>query len=290
VPLAAAARAPTLAGVPPDLVSASPGAEGDVMSLTAPPQPLVTSHRVTLADGAATTVHVVVHPRAHVVPAVVMLAAPEPLASWCTRTGVPDAIVGGFFVTPAGPALGAVRVAGRPLETVPFDARFAGVRACLHVHGDALAVAPLAALPAAVAGDVLQAGPALLAGGRTLLRPGEDREGFSAGHTQFDSDITHGRHPRSALGFDAERLIAVVADGRAPGEAGLTLPELAGVMRDLGAVEAINLDGGGSASLVAGGRLVNRPREGDGRDIPGGRPVVTALAFLPRAQRAAAAA
>ena len=52
-------------------------------------------------------------------------------------------------------------------------------------------------------------------------------------------------------------------------------------MASLGTREAINLDGGGSASLVCDGRLLNRPREQDGTDIPGGRPVVTALALTP---------
>ena len=52
-------------------------------------------------------------------------------------------------------------------------------------------------------------------------------------------------------------------------------------MASLGTREAINLDGGGSASLVCDGRLLNRPREQDGTAIPGGRPVVTALALTP---------
>ena len=122
------------------------------------------------------------------------------------------------------------------------------------------------------------------------MRKGEDREGFSAGNAQFDSDITAGRHPRAAMGIDATRLIAVASEGRSPDEAGLTLPELARLMAALGALEAINLDGGGSTSLVAGGRLVNRPREADGREIPGGRPLLTAIAFVDRAQPGAASA
>jgi len=60
------------------------------------------------------------------------------------------------------------------------------------------------------------------------------------------------------------------------------LGELAALMRALGARAAINLDGGGSASLVSGGRLVNRPREGHGVVLLEGRPISTALAFLPR--------
>jgi len=46
-------------------------------------------------------------------------------------------------------------------------------------------------------------------------------------------------------------------------------------------VDAINLDGGGSASLVFDGRLINRPREDHGVELAGGRPLSTALVFDP---------
>jgi hypothetical protein len=232
---------------------------------------------------AATTVHVAVYRRALVSATVVALPAPEPLHAWCTRSGVTDALVGGFFVTPAGPALGEVWREGRRVPTAPFDPLFATARACLHVEGDRLTIAPLAALPRTPAGDLLQAGPALVSDGRPIVRDGEDREGFSAGSSQFDSDITAGRHPRAAIGLDDTRLLA-------PGEAGLTLADLARLMAELGAREAINLDGGGSTSLVVDGRLVNRPREADGRDIHGGRPLLTAVAFVDRPQSPAASA
>ena len=264
-------------------------AEAEGMALATASRREIRSLRVDLG-AAATTVHIAVYPRAAVSAAIVALPAPEPLHAWCARAGVSDALVGGFFVTPAGPALGEVWRAGRRVATAPFDAPFAASRACLHVQGDRVAIAPLAALPDVPAGDLLQAGPALVSGGRPIVRDGEDREGFSAGNAQFDSDITAGRHPRAAIGVDESRLIALASEGRAPDEAGLTLAELAGLMARLGADEAINLDGGGSTSLVAGGRLVNRPREADGRDIPGGRPLLTAIAFLDRAQPSAASA
>ena len=74
----------------------------------------------------------------------------------------------------------------------------------------------------------------------------------------------------------------MACEGRAGDEAGLTLGELAEALVALGAVQALNLDGGGSASLVCRGRLRNEPREPDGAVLPGGRPIATALAFLPR--------
>ena len=273
------------------LGSSAESVDDNGMALAAPARRDVQRRRVDLGDGAATTVHVAVYPRALVSPAVVALPAPEPLHAWCARSGVSDALVGGFFVTPEGPALGEVWVEGRRVGTRPFDARFAPDRACLHVDGDLIAIAPLSALPTAPIGDLLQAGPALVSRGRSLVRPGEDLEGFSAGRSQFDSDVTEGRHPRAAIGLDETRLLAVASEGRADGEAGLTLTELAELMAALGAREAINLDGGGSTSLVVEGRLLNRPRESDGGDVPGGgRPLVTAIAFVERRQSSVAAA
>ncbi|MBA3867363.1 MAG: phosphodiester glycosidase family protein, partial [Solirubrobacterales bacterium] len=119
-----------------------------------------------------------------------------------------------------------------------------------------------------------------VAGGAPLVLAGEDPEGFSAGSRQFDSDITAGRYPRAALGLGGEDLIAVVCEGRADDEAGLTIAELASGMAGLGAERAINLDGGGSASLVVGGELRNTPREEHGRELVGGRAIVTALRFV----------
>lgn len=259
------------------------------MTVIAPCTRSVETRRVTHADGAATTVHVAVYARATLTAAVVRLPAPEPLEGWCARTGVGDALVGGFFVTPHGPALGELWVGGRRVETEPFDPRFARSRACLHVDGGHVAIGPLASHPAEPAGDLLQAGPALVADGRVLLTEGADPEGFAAGHAQFDSDITAGRHPRAAIGIDDDRLVAVAGEGRAPDEAGLTLGELAALMAGLGTRHAINLDGGGSTSLVVDGRLVNRPRTSQGGDIPGGRALLTAIALVQRPQAAATA-
>lgn len=80
------------------------------------------------------------------------------------------------------------------------------------------------------------------------------------------------RHPRTALGLsrDGTRLWLVTIDGRQPEYGiGMSLLELGTLMRDLGAVEAINLDGGGSTVMVtrnSSGRLavVNRPSDREG--------------------------
>jgi exopolysaccharide biosynthesis protein len=67
---------------------------------------------------------------------------------------------------------------------------------------------------------------------------------------------TDGRHPRAALGIGDGSVIAVACDGRRTGvDAGLSMLELAQVMRELGVESAINLDGGGSTTLVHRGHL-----------------------------------
>jgi hypothetical protein len=109
-------------------------------------------------------------------------------------------------------------------------------------------------------------------------------EGFSAGAGQFDSDITEGRYPRAALGVSDESLVAVACDGRRSNvDGGLSLVELAEVLVELGAERAINLDGGGSTTLVHRGHLLNRPYSSQDQPAPASRPVVSAVAFEPRA-------
>ncbi|MDZ7268136.1 MAG: phosphodiester glycosidase family protein [candidate division KSB1 bacterium] len=90
------------------------------------------------------------------------------------------------------------------------------------------------------------------------------------------------RHPRSAVGFDEKnhRMYFVVVDGRQPGySVGMTLAELANFLSELGCTQAINLDGGGSSTLVVRGEVVNRPS-----DLTGERPVANALLLLCSAQ------
>ena len=238
--------------------------------------------RLDLEDGARTTIHVAVHDTAATELRVAVLRGQAKLEVWCAANGVEEAIVGGFFARPLGTPLGEVRTHGVAREHVPFTAPFDGMRACVHVDGGVAAIASRMDLPATPRGDLLQAGPLLVRDGRPVFRREEDHEGFRAANGQFDSDITDGRYPRAAIGLGEDRMFAVAVDGRSKTDAGLTLEELATLMTALGAHTAMNLDGGGSTSLISGGRLRNRPRAGIDRPEPGGRPVSTALLFVPR--------
>ena len=155
------------------------------------------------------------------------------------------------------------------------------MRACVHIDsidGAGVRIARRSEL-SEPGGDLLQAGPLLVRDGISAIVPGEDAEGFSAASHQFDSDITAGRYPRAALARAGDRLLAVACDGRSRRDAGMTLAKSAETLVMLGVDEALNLDGGGSASLVFGGRLRNRPREEHGIDLLDGRPILTAIAF-----------
>jgi hypothetical protein len=237
---------------------------------------------VALGDGAATTLHVASYERSAFEVRVVALDEPAPLARWCGEHGMREAVVGGFFLRHNHAPLGQLRIAGEPRPSVAFEAPWGDVRACLQIADGMLRIGGRGELDPEPAGDLLQAGPLLVAGGRRAITDGEDTEGFSAAAHQFDSDITRGRYPRAALGIAGERLLAVACDGRTPDDAGMTLAELADALLGLGATDALNLDGGGSASLVYDGRLRNRPREEHGIDLLDGRPIVTAVTFAAR--------
>jgi hypothetical protein len=233
--------------------------------------------RVRLPDGAATSLHVVSYDRDAFVARVVVLDRPTPLVRWCREQAVSEALVGGFFIRAEGAPLGDLRISGSPVPTIPFASPWGQLRATLHTSGREVSIVRREELPAAPSGDLLQAGPLLVQNGRAVADG--DAEGFSAGSHQFDSDITAGRYPRAAFALAGERMLAVACDGRTRRDAGMTLSELADALVQLGATDALNLDGGGSASLVHGGRLRNRPREEHGMDLLEGRPIVTAVVF-----------
>jgi Phosphodiester glycosidase len=235
--------------------------------------------RPRLEDGKETTIYVVRYPRPRTSLSVEHFPVPQRLDRWCRRSGVREAIVGGFFVRPYGTPLGELWIEGCRIETEPVLDPYQGARAAIYVGEGEIRIGPRAELPPRPVGHLLQAGPLLVRDGALLQDP-HDPEGFVAGAHQFDSDITSGRHPRAALGTSDDELIALVCDGRRTGiDAGLTLGELAEFMADLGARQAINLDGGGSTALIHRGHLLNRPYEAQDRPRSNSRPIATAAIF-----------
>ena len=70
------------------------------------------------------------------------------------------------------------------------------------------------------------------------------------------------------------RALLVVVDGRRRSSVGFTLLELAQFMLEQGAVDALNLDGGGSSEMVIDGRIVNEPSDGRERRLGAGIAVI----------------
>jgi Phosphodiester glycosidase len=239
--------------------------------------------RVRLGDGHETTVYLVRHPRATTAVRVVHFREPLRLDHWCAEHGHPEAIVGGFFLRDPYRPLGELRIDGRPIDHEPVVDPWISKRGCLHVDGT-VRISRREQIPDEPPGDLLQVGPVLVAGGRSVI-DGQDREGFSAGAAQFDSDITVGRYPRCALGISETELLVVCCDGRRSGvDSGLELAKLARLLISFGAEDAINLDGGGSATLVHRKHLLNRPYSNYDQPAPRSRPVVTALLLDNQAQ------
>ena len=88
---------------------------------------------------------------------------------------------------------------------------------------------------------------------------------------QFMEDWAE-RHPRTAIGFNADstRLYFVVVDGRHLTSTGVTLREMKGIFDALGAVNAVNLDGGGSSCIMVNDEVLNHPSDGPVRAVGNG--------------------
>ena len=96
----------------------------------------------------------------------------------------------------------------------------------------------------------------ILSGGPFLVKDGEVYVDMTA---EKLSSIG-GRNPRTAIGYTKDNhLIMLTADGREGASIGLTLNELANLMKQLGCVNAMNLDGGGSTVMYVDGMVVNKP-------------------------------
>ena len=103
--------------------------------------------------------------------------------------------------------------------------------------------------------NVLSFGPALLIDGEVAVEEGDE-----VGRAKASN-------PRTAIGVvDELHYLFVVSDGRTSASEGLSLLELAQILRELGAKTAYNLDGGGSSTMVFQGRIVNNPTS-NGKNI-----------------------
>ncbi len=106
-----------------------------------------------------------------------------------------------------------------------------------------------------------------IGGGPRIVKDG--RPHVTARPEGFRADVYAGAAPRTAVGITEEgRLLLVAAEGvENRRRLGMTLDELAATMIKLGVRDAMNLDGGGSTTFVADGRLINSPADGAARRV-----------------------
>lgn len=128
-----------------------------------------------------------------------------------------------------------------------------------------------------VAAPVYDAARDIVNGAGLLRRAGTVLREWAVERLSADGFVD-ARHPRTLVGRDADGFIWLVAvDGRHADAGGMTFVELQGLADRLRLTDALNLDGGGSTTMVIGDRVVNRPS-----DPTGPRPVSDALLVTAR--------
>lgn len=106
-------------------------------------------------------------------------------------------------------------------------------------------------------------GPVLVRDGNINITNNEERK--------FAGKAIDDKHPRTGIGFTKDgKLIILVVQGRMKGLAeGATLTQMAQVMKEIGCVEAMNLDGGGSSCMLINGKETIKPSDPTGqRPVP----------------------
>lgn len=106
-------------------------------------------------------------------------------------------------------------------------------------------------------------GPVLLQNGMINITNNEE--------LKFAGKAINDKHPRSAMGYTADGLLIFLAiEGRFPGKAeGATLTQIAQMLQQIGCIEALNLDGGGSSCLLLNGKQTITPSDKEGqRGVP----------------------
>ncbi len=106
-------------------------------------------------------------------------------------------------------------------------------------------------------------GPVLLQNGEIKITNNEE--------LKFAGKAINDKHPRTCMGYTKDgKLIVMVIEGRFPGKAeGATLTQEAQVLKDIGCIEALNLDGGGSSCMLINGKQTITPSDKEGqRPVP----------------------
>lgn len=109
-----------------------------------------------------------------------------------------------------------------------------------------------------------------IGGGPVLINSGEITDSWEAEMFDVGGVEPTSSHPRTAIGVTGDKkLILFVCEGRnmTEGVKGMTTAEVAAVLKDLGCVEAINLDGGGSSCMLVNGKETIKVSDGNQRSV-----------------------
>ena len=107
-----------------------------------------------------------------------------------------------------------------------------------------------------------------IGGGPVLLQNGEIKITNNE-EVKFAGSAINDKHPRTAMGYTKDnKLIILVVEGRNPNAGGATLTQEAQILKDLGCIEALNLDGGGSSCLLVNGKETIKPSDKTQRAVP----------------------
>jgi len=209
------------------------------------------------------------------------LPARETVAEIAARRAALAAINAGFFLADGKPA-GLLKVRG---QLIAGTRRARGAVGFLERRGRTLLLfdrmiverdrrvyRPALGSPAK---DWVRAGHAVGGAGLLLL---DGRELAEWADEKIAAGFDTTRHPRTMIGEDGTSVWLVTIDGRQPAwSLGMTFQELQALARRLGLRSALNLDGGGSTTMVIRGAVVNHPS-----DETGPRKVSDAIVVLPR--------
>lgn len=117
--------------------------------------------------------------------------------------------------------------------------------------------------------DIVSGVPQLIKNGKIEITWQEEKS---------SKDFVETRHPRTAVAkLKDGKFLMITVDGRSESSGGIRLDDLAELLLKLGAIDAMNLDGGGSTTMFLDGKVVNKPSDKEGE-----RKVGDAILVFPR--------
>lgn len=198
----------------------------------------------------------------------------KPVADFAAESNAVAAINGGFFDVKNGGSVDLVKVDGIGLEPnhlTKKGGRVSHQKGALLFDNGLLSIGKWDGTPdweSKLKGDIMDAGPVLLY--HNIMEPLDTASAF-----------IKTRNPRTGVAVTKNRVLLITIDGRNDNAAGVTIVEMAKIVKWLKAQDGINLDGGGSTTMWVRGttpnNVVNYPTDNKKWDHEGARKVANAV-------------